>query len=229
MLLVYLFLVFISCVWATEIRNHRVVFLPEIHNSKEDHRFQLEVISSFDGKAVIAMEMFQYRFQNVLDDFVNGLISEERMLELSEYKKRWGFDPELYRDIWNFARSRKIRIYAIGMDSELLPSVRRGEPIPGLPREVLLEPSKKETEVYESVLKEHPPIDREQFYRVQSAWDAFMAYRIYEILQKEPSAVVFVLVGKYHALDYETGIPRRLRAIKPNLKMLILRRVSAGN
>ncbi|MCS7083672.1 MAG: ChaN family lipoprotein [Aquificaceae bacterium] len=229
MFLVYLFLVFISCVWATEIQNHRVVFLPEVHTSKEDHKFQLQVISSFDGNAVIAMEMFQHRFQKVLDDFVNGLISEEKMLELSEYKKRWGFDPELYRDIWNFARSRKIRIYAIGMDSELLPSVRRGESIPGLPSEVLLKPSKKEIEVYESVLKEHPPIDREQFYRVQSAWDAFMAYKIYEILEKEPSAVVFVLVGRYHALDYETGIPRRLSIIKPNIKMLILKRASVSN
>ncbi|MEN3034225.1 MAG: ChaN family lipoprotein [Aquificaceae bacterium] len=224
MFLVCILLVFISNIWAMEIKNYRVVFLPEVHSSKEDHSFQLRVISSFEGNAVVAMEMFHHRFQGVLDDFIDGLISEERMLELSEYRKRWGFDPELYRDIWNFARSKKIKIYAIGMDSELLPPVRRGEPVPGIPASVFLEPSEREIQLYEAILKEHPPISREQFYRVQSAWDAFMAYRIYEILKKEPSAVVFVLVGRYHALDYETGIPRRLKAIAPDITMLILNR-----
>lgn len=82
--------------------KYQVIFLPEEHTSKEDHKFQLEVIRFFHSKGhkiLIAMEMFQQPFQSVLDQYISCQIEEEEMLKRTEYKKRWGYDPALYRDI----------------------------------------------------------------------------------------------------------------------------------
>jgi len=76
-----------------------VIYIGEIHSSEEIHKFQLKVIKAVyerEPYIAIAMEMFQAPFQKYLDQYIEGEIDEEKMLELTEYKKRWKFDPKLY-------------------------------------------------------------------------------------------------------------------------------------
>ncbi len=210
--------------------NYQVIFLPEEHTNKENHNFQLDIIkllSSKNYKFIIAMEMFQQPFQDALDLYVTGQISEEEMLRRTDYRRRWGFDPSLYRDIWSFAKEKGIRIMAINLSSELLQKVReeglekvRDEslPYPVIPQ------TEREMRELREVLKNHPKVDEKRFFDVQNAWDNGMALAIARLLDKYPDYKIVVLVGRGHAQDYESGIPRRLRMLKPDVRMRILRR-----
>lgn len=234
-ILFLLFAMFISITKAQEnienlLNNYKVIFLPEEHTSREDHQFQLRIIrllSLKNHKFIVAMEMFQQPFQDALDLYVSCQISEEEMLRRTEYRKRWGFDPSLYRDIWSFAKEKGIRIVAINISSELLQKVReeglekvRDEslPYPVIPQ------TEKEIKELRELLKTHPKVDEKSFFDVQNAWDNGMALAIARLLDKYPDYKIVVLVGRGHAQDYESGIPRRLRMLKPNVRMRILRR-----
>lgn len=178
-------------------------------------------------RVVIAMEMFQQSFQSVLDQYTNCEIEEEEMLKKTEYGKRWGYDPDLYRDIWRFAKEKGIRIFAINLPSELLQVIRSNglekTKSPMLP-EPIIPQTEKERERIRQVLKNHPKVDEGRFFDVQNAWDNGMALAIVRILESYPEHKVVVLLGKGHAQDYDEGVPRRLRVLKPNLKMVIMRR-----
>ncbi|QID33365.1 ChaN family lipoprotein [Pampinifervens florentissimum] len=233
-----LFLFFILLISITEAQesmenfanNYQVIFLPEEHTNKEDHNFQLDIIkllSSKNYKFIIAMEMFQQPFQDALDLYVTGQISEEEMLRRTDYRRRWGFDPSLYRDIWSFAKDRGIRIVAINISSELLQRIRKegiekvrdeSLPYPVIPQ------TEKEIKELREFLKTHPKVDEKSFFDVQNAWDNGMALAIARLLDKYPDYKIVVLVGRGHAQDYESGIPRRLRMLKPDVRMRILRR-----
>ena len=63
-------------------------------------------------KVAIAFEMFQQPYQKYLDQFVQGKISEVEMLYLTRWHKNWNMDISLYRDIWNFARKKDIKMLA---------------------------------------------------------------------------------------------------------------------
>lgn len=210
--------------------KYQVIFIPEEHTNKEDHVFQLEVIrylTSKGYKIVIAMEMFQQPFQVFLDQYINCQIDEEEMLEKTEYTKRWGFDPALYRDIWRFAKERGIRIVAINIPSELvqkiksegLERVRDGSlPYP------IIDQREEEKQKLKEVLASHPKVEEKRFFDLQNAWDNGMALAIARFLEKYPDYKVVVLVGKGHAEEYDSGIPRRLKILKPGVSIKILKR-----
>ncbi|MFN7065830.1 MAG: ChaN family lipoprotein [Aquificaceae bacterium] len=210
--------------------NYHVIFLPEEHTSKEDHRFQLEIIkliSSKEQRFVMVMEMFQQPFQNFLDQYIECKIGEKEMLSKTEYHKRWGYDPALYEDIWRYAKEKGIRIIALSITSELVQRIRkdglervRDESLPY----PLIEQTEEEREKLRKVLARHPKVDEERFFDVQNAWDNGMALAIAKFLEKYPDHKMIVLVGRGHAEDYKTGIPRRLRVLKPEVRILIFKR-----
>lgn len=212
------------------IQQSQVIFITEEHTNMEDHRFQLYIIrmlSNSNIRFVIAMEMFQTPFQKVLDDYIACRIEEEEMLEKTQYRKRWGYDPKLYRDIWLFAKERGIRIYAINIPSELVSRIReeglskvRDENLPY----PVVEQTQEEKERLKEFLKDHPKANEKTFLEIQNAWDNGMALSIARILEENPGVKVVVFVGRGHAENYQMGIPRVLRRLKPDVKMLILDR-----
>ncbi|MFN4318993.1 MAG: ChaN family lipoprotein [Aquificaceae bacterium] len=211
--------------------KYHVIFIPEEHTNEEDHRFQLEVIKylHLSGyKILIAMEMFQQPFQVFLDQYISCQIDEGEMLKKTEYAKRWGFDPALYRDIWMFAKERAIRIVAINIPSELVQRIRRDglERVRGdesLPHPII-DLSEKERQSLRDVLASHPKVEEKRFFDIQKAWDNGMALAIARLLEEYPEYKVVVLVGKGHADEYDIGIPRRLKTLKPEVNIKILKR-----
>ncbi len=208
--------------------KYQVIFLPEEHTKKEDHDFQLDIIkllSSKNYKLIIAMEMFQQPFQDALDQYIQCQIDEEEMLRRTDYRRRWGFDPSLYRDVWRFAKERGIRIMAINISSELLQRIRR-EGLDKIKDESLpfpiIKQNEREIKDLKEVIKTHPKVEENRFFEVQNAWDNGMALAIARLLESYPDYKIVVLVGRGHAQDDESGIPRRLRILKPDNTMKIL-------
>ncbi|MCS7170950.1 MAG: ChaN family lipoprotein [Aquificaceae bacterium] len=210
--------------------RYQVIFLPEEHTSKEDHDFQLSIIKllfSRGYKFLIAMEMFQQPFQQALDEYIACKIDEEEMLKRTQYSKRWSFDPSFYRDIWMYAKDKGIRLKAINISSELVHAIRsKGLDRVGddsLPHPIIPN-SEKEMQELKKTLASHPKVDKRRFFDVQNAWDNGMALAISRLMDKYAGYKVVVLVGRGHAIDYDMGIPRRLKILKPEVRIKILKR-----
>ena len=85
----------------------------------------------------IGLEQVQVQFQPVLDDYISGKISLDDMKLLVQWDKRWMWNFEGYRGIFEAAKElENVRLLALNVDSEDLAQVEKGG-YHGLPKEQL--------------------------------------------------------------------------------------------
>jgi uncharacterized iron-regulated protein len=111
-----------------QIARANVIYLGETHDSAEDHENQLKIIQELhrrNKKVAIAMEMFQRPFQNVINQYLAGKITEEELVKQTEYEQRWGFDWKLYAPIIRFAKENKLPVLATNTPAEITRKVSR--------------------------------------------------------------------------------------------------------
>lgn len=208
------------------IADKDVIFIGETHDSYADHLNQLAIIQRLRARGkrlAIGMEFFQQPFQPVLDAYVAGTISEEDMLEQSEYFERWRFDYRLYRPIMRFARAHGIPLIALNVPRELTEKVG-DKGLEGLSAEERArlpariddsDPSYRAR--IKAVYDQHPrgpDSDFERFLAVQLLWDEGMAEQAARYLAEHPGTALVVLAGSGH-VEYGQGIPRRLERRRP--------------
>lgn len=197
-----------------------IIFIGERHTNYEDHKVELQVMEEMarsGRKFAIGMEMFQRPFQQSLNDYLAGKITEREFLKNSEYFKRWGFDYLLYRNIINFAKAWKIPVIALNVSQEIIKKVSQG----GL--DALSESERKEIpsdmdmsdyayrERLYDIFKLHMQeavTNFDYFYQSQILWDETMAHSIAEYLKKNPQSQMVVIAGGQH-IAYGSGIPNR--------------------
>jgi uncharacterized iron-regulated protein len=133
--------------------------------------------------------------------------------------------------LWRFAKEKGIRIYALNIPSELVKRISTD----GLEnvKDDLLPPkvyehTPQEKERLREVLKEHPKVDEKSFFDVQSAWDNGMALRIVRILSENKSAKVVVILGRGHAPDLNSGVPRVVQLLRKGTRQLIMESPSSS-
>jgi hypothetical protein len=127
------------------------IFLGEHHNSAADHDFQATFIEqvykqrqkqqqqnkhNHMAKMAIGLEQIQQEFQPVLDSYIGGKISLERMRFMVQWEKRWTWSFDNYKKIFETAKSLSIPLLALNVDSEDLSLVEKAG-YPGLPTEKL--------------------------------------------------------------------------------------------
>lgn len=218
-----------------ELANKRVVFVGEQHNRFDHHLVQLEIIRRLHEKhpqlqLAIGMEVFQQPFQQPLDDYVAGNITEQQMLRATEYYDRWRMDYRLYAPILRYAREHGLPVIALNLPSELTRKVGKDglagltpEERARLPAEIDRSDSAYEQRVRD-IFQMHPN-DRQQpfeyFLEVQLLWDEGMAKRAAEFLQSHPEHLIVVLAGAGH-LAHGSAIPQRLERRLPVDSAIIL-------
>ena len=84
----------------------------------------------------IGLEQVQRQFQPVLDDYLAGRIDLSTLRTNVEWDKRWMWDFDGYKGIFETAKELQIRLLALNVDSEDLSLVEK-EGYPGLPKEKL--------------------------------------------------------------------------------------------
>lgn len=201
----------------------RVVFVGEQHNRFDHHLVQLEIISRLheqypELKVAIGMEAFQQPFQQHLDDFVAGTITEQEMLRRTEYYARWRMDYRLYAPILRYAREHGLPVVALNLPVELTRQVGRVG-LQGLtPEERARLPATidRSDPAYEQRIREvfdaHPNDNGqpfEHFLEVQLLWDEGMAKRATGFLEAHPEHLLVVLAGAGH-LAWGSAIPQRM-------------------
>lgn len=202
-----------------------LLFIGENHTSMAFHTAQFRAIRALhdSGREVmIGLEMFPYTQQSSLDDWNNGLLTEEGFIELVGWYKYWGYHWNYYRDIFLYARDNGIRLYAINTPRAIVTAVRKKgfselteEEASHLPGEVDIS-SKDHKRLYRAYFDEDDTLHMtdevlEGMYRAQATWDSTMGWNAVKALEKHggPDAIMAVLIGAGH-VTYGLGSERQI-------------------
>jgi uncharacterized iron-regulated protein len=222
----------------------KIIYLGEIHNSTTDHADQLAILEylyQHKSKAIpplaIGLEMFQKPCQPVINQYLAGKITEEQLVQQTEYKKRWGWPWENYAPLLQFAKAHQIPVIALNTPSEVLRKVSKGGIDSLQPTDFQYIPPATEIDksnlTYRDLILESyqqhkaqavatsPDFDR--FYTAQLLWDETMAATAAEFYQQHPQTQLVVIAGQAH-IRYGYGIPDRVsrRLAKTILKKSVI-------
>jgi len=204
----------------------KVVYLGETHDSAEDHQAQLKIVREMqrqNRKIAIAMEMFQRPFQSAIDDYLAGKLTQEQLVEQTEYDRRWRFPWESYAPILRFAKENQLPVLALNTPSEVtrkvasqgLESLTSEEKKHIPPISEIRTDNAEYRQLLLEVYQQHQKAEQgnstafERFLQAQVLWDETMAEKIAQFVKANPDYQVVVLAGKGHII-YGYGIPSRV-------------------
>lgn len=202
---------------------YKVIFAGESHNEYSHHANQLAIIEYLNNskkKTAIAMEMVQYEYLNVINDFVKGRITEKEMLDSIDYYNNWSFDYSLYAPIFRYARDNNIDIIPLNIDREVTSKVYQGQ-IDNLTEEQAIsmpERMKVMNDKYENKIKSIFDMHTKKqnkftdFFLSQNIWDEIMAKHLADYRKANPDTSIVVICGNGHA-GKNSGIPLRYKRI----------------
>lgn len=215
------------------ILNKPVIYAGERHMNYEDHETQMKIIMNLHErghKFAIGMEMFQRPFQKDIDGYLSGTLSEKEFLKRTQYFKRWQFDYNLYREIIEYAKTKKIPVIALNLWTEIVKKVSTDglDSLTDIERAELPDSMDMSDEEYrnrlEEVFNQHKSRENktfDNFYQAQILWDETMARSVDEFLRKNPGYQMIVLAGAGHIM-YGSGIPKRAYRLNKKDYVVIL-------
>lgn len=209
-----------------ELEKAQIIYLGETHNSLTDHRAQLQIIQALfnkNPKIAIGLEMFQRPFQEVINQYLAGKLTETELIQQTEYEKRWGFPWEYYAPILRFAQAQNLPVVALNVPFEITRKVaRQGLESLTLDEQKLIPPLSEidlTNGQYRNFLQEIFGQHKskkvgnsqgfERFFQSQVLWDETMAETVANFVKSHPDYQIVVLAGKGHLL-YHYGIPDRV-------------------
>lgn len=116
-----------------QIKDERVIFVGESHESEDDHLVQFEIIKHLHEnrkRVVIALEMFPADMQPILTQWVKGALSEDDFEKA--YNRAWRV---YYEEIFKYSKEAHIPLVGINANSAQIRSVaQRG--LAAVPEEI---------------------------------------------------------------------------------------------
>lgn len=209
---------------ADSLDGTRIVYVGESHSNKESHELELRVLEEFykrnGGNIAVGMEMFKRPYQDILDKWTGGEISEKELLFSTDWDGEWGYDYKHYKGIMDFVRDNKIPVVALNIKRAFQKKISR-KGIEGLSEEERKAlPEIDTTDIYhrrylEKIMKGHGDTDMseafERFYLIQCVWEDVMADSILKYLSSPDGKGrnLLVFAGGGHII-YHFGIPKRV-------------------
>jgi uncharacterized iron-regulated protein len=204
-----------------DIRPARVVFIGEIHDSMKQHENQLEIIKSLyakDASIAIGLEQFTFENQAQLDAWTSGAMDEQAFKPL--FAGNWSYGWQYYRDIFLFAREKRIPMVALNVPQSIATKVvRQGATALNDDDRKLIPPhmswtlNPTQAEYFKQIRKAFgnrtPPYPVSNFNEAQVLRDNVMAWNIEKYADTHPKDKIIVLTGTWHAI--RTGVPEQLR------------------
>jgi len=199
------------------------VLLGEAHDDPDHHVWQLQSLAMLQGQRghiVIGMEMFPRRVQPALDRWIAGELTDSQLLQLTDWNRVWGYDPELYLPILQFARLNRIPLVALNVERSLISEISTSGWTAVAPerREGLTDPATA-SDAYRDFLKksfeQHGESDEtafEYFVQAQLVWDRAFAEALADAGRAHPQALIVGIIGSGH-LRYGHGVPHQLRSL----------------
>lgn len=231
---------------ARRLSGTSILFVGETHASVDAHRVQLRTLEELlraGRRVMIGLEMFPYPRQQALDQWSEGLLTEEGFLKIAAWYDSWGFHWGYYRDILLLARDHRLPLVALNAPREVVSAVRSkgfkdltAEEAAHIPTSIDLRSEDHRTLIrsfFEGGDAAHAmgPDEFEGMYAAQCTWDATMGFHATEALKRhgEPGTILVVLIGSGH-VAYGLGIERQARQwLDPERRMASLIPVPVGD
>lgn len=166
---------------------------------------------------------FSVPFQSAIDNYLAGKLTEQQLVEQTEYDRRWRFPWESYAPILRFAKENQLPVLALNTPSEVtrkvasqgLESLTAEEKKHIPPISEIRTDNAEYRQLLLEVYQQHQKAAQgnstafERFLQAQVLWDETMAEKIAQFVKANPDYQVVVLVGKGHII-YGYGIPSRV-------------------
>lgn len=228
-----------------------VVFVGERHGDPAVHRFQYlllhALLQEYAGEGrmlVLSLEMFERDVQGVLDEYLDGLISEEQFLAAA---RPWTNYQRDYRPLVERARAEGVAVVAANAPRRYVNRVSRlgADSLDDLPEAALEHlpplPFPGPSDAYRAEWDErmaalahgdhggHGTHVSDAALEAQALWDAAMAHSIHRVLTDATAEVdagtqgplVLHLTGSFH-VENRTGTPEALRHYRPDVRDLVI-------
>ncbi len=216
----------------------RIVLLGESHTTAAHHRWQAYMLSALHSRQanmMVGFEMLPRRAQPVLDAWSLGELGEKELLEQTNWREVWGYDPKFYLPLLHFTRLNRLPALALNVDRELISQVgeKGWRGVPEDQRQGIADPAPARDEYRDSLARLYgykqtlggegedrgqAQVDLEEiknsdefanFVDAQLTWDRAMAEALAAAHRRDPGALVVGIVGRGH-LEYGYGIPHQL-------------------
>ena len=215
---------------AIDCKDADVLFFGEEHNDSAGHYMEKEIFNAlqkqYGNKLALSMEMFETDCQLVLNEYLNGFISEERMIKEA---RAWSNYKD-YRPAVEIARQNKLYVIAANPPRRYVNMVsRKGmkslDSLPKSSKRFLPKlPYDTATGSYREKFMDFmkggsPGTGNARIFYSQSLWDAGMANSIYNYWKKNKDKKIFHMVGRFHC-DEKLGTAAQLQNRNNKLKIL---------
>lgn len=205
--------------FVADLKEARFVYIGEIHTAKSHHDIQLKIIRelySYNPNIAVGMEMFDRTYQQILNEWTEGSLDRKTFINKTHWYASWKFDFDLYGDIFEFLKEKKIRIVGLNVPFHIPPKIATGgiESLSGYEKRHLPENIDTSNTIKKKYVQEVFKMHRikgmdnfDNFYMAQSVWDETMAETAFLNVKND---VMIVLAGNGHVLRF--GIPERVFA-----------------
>lgn len=201
-----------------ELKRRDIVLIGEVHNRLEHHELQLKVIKAIHeagAEFAVGLEMFRAEDQSSLDRWVNGDMGEDEFRKA--YARNWQVPWPLYKDIFIYAREKKIPLVGLNVSKKIIHKVFKNgfealgpEELSELPPGLTCDIDQEYEQFIRGAMEEHEMEDSsfKNFCEAQVVWDAGMAKKAIEYLNVNPGLKMVILAGGGHS--WKRGIPSQI-------------------
>ncbi len=163
----------------------------------------------------VGMEFIHWKFQNELDQFLDGKVSETQFLKeigwssanpFEDYKsqifevlegKGWAFALNAPKELTSFVGKNGLSALPADLKAFLPPNFNLGNA------------GYKQRFVNLMGDMSSHGVNLDFYFQAQSIWDDSMAWKAVEIMKANPLGILVIIVGKFHA-TYGGGLPSRI-------------------
>lgn len=213
-----------------DMANSDMVFFGEYHNNPISHWLQLEMSKSFyeikGNKLFFGAEMFENGNQLVLDEYLKGFYTEDKMLP--EITQLWSNYKTDYKPLVEFAKEKELRFIATNIPRRYAAMINKKgiEVLKELSPEALtmigpdlekyFDPTVKAYAEMADMMGGHVPPNMLNIQTAQAAKDATMAH--FSLKNFNKGDLLFHFEGSYHS-NYNQGIIWWINKIQPGLNI----------
>lgn len=211
---------------AKEVELYPVIFVGDHHNTEKTHKFFENFLKELDKKGYklhLANEWFSPEDDKLLQEYIDGKFDSKTLKEKREWDKFTKYKWEYVEPLYETIKQNDGKLYGINIPKDYREKISLKE---------FDKMSQEEKDFYNNLdlnvsahhqfvipFLEHcnkipqktPEPCEERMYRVQVAWDTYMAQNIEKIakeLIKSPKDKLLVFAGAMH-VEQNVGIPLR--------------------
>lgn len=206
-----------------------VLFCGEEHNDSTCHVLEFTLFNKlavkYPGKVALSMEMFETDCQNILNEYLAGLIREKNFIT----EARAWHNYKDYRPMIELAKTLHIPVVAANAPARYVNMVNRlglnslqsldvtGKAwLPPLPVDTA---TGAYYDKFLQIMGGHSAMGGMQMYQAQNLWDATMGWSIGRFLKKHQDYKILQVNGGFHS-EEKLGTAAQLKKYAPKVRIL---------